>query len=1234
MERGIATENEAKEVIPATREELESSSLAEDGDAQLADEILSFSTLLLENCGNRSLYASSERLGELLNTTSLPLLANVLSLLVRLAQRFHASRQRSSNASQSFNNALLASHYNIDLDKVQKLAEPFNSQASTASSAPLSATKKGKERPSSSRRGSAQPNVNDLLELLETTTINANGPAKQHSKSKSEKDDHKWDDLGNVSVKYFRGDVKDEDKTSTPGPRRASTFPKPSRLSSVDGTPNGDASEPTPLSSGTAHIDITAEQIRQQPMEALVADSTHGLPKDVRFDVLCQTRIAHAIVQSPDTRAQVLGIRLLALTNLAYIYSEDTFKHKILQRDSDEPRPLQIVQQLCDLLSPPSNKPVIVPIDLQTIVLGTLEAFAKHKSRASDVCTALGINVNHGVLFQLLRSAVAEMKNEAPDELDIRRENWREAGFALLETLPQCTPRAGESLISAGLLGVLVEVLNLRTPQAERSFPKTLTFLNNLVGPVRDAFETLAGANGLEAISSLLQHEVHLALEQAKNGKGLSEEYRNRLTDYQIPFYSQQTLRMIFKITREMMTNNSGNFSRLLRNFIESRELLGGLQTVIVNPKAFGSSVWSGAVNIMSSFIHSEPTSYTVVSEAGLSKGFLDTISTEIPSAASRKASKASKGSEGASSAEGAERAEQNDVQTDSNTEPPPPDPADHSTTALMNFVATKLQDRKALEENIGILPKGILPAGDAIISIPHAIGALCLNHAGMAALKKTNALENFFRIFESPSHVKTMSIEQELAQVLGSSFDELVRHHPALRIPVLKSLLTMVLRMKSVCSTTGKHLDSGAKLWLQHSARSRRTSAARDNTAITQDVTMTDASSEIEQLGRTISVDEPLSPYADGSAASADVTVLDYFNALVNFLTGVLENHHMVDYIGKSGIVDQLLELATLPVMRYDCNNHSAFIAFRKVLRTLADKNPSVVLPAIVQRMQTVLTELRPLMDHSGETSFFAKSTAPSDEQVPSSSISPSGTQVVQSLVRAQTLCKILSEIMEPPATYSRSQPMPFNQVNLTDIYVQIVKDLSSLHRICVWEDIQVMQHLPNNLIKNTTIKGLSLGSSQADEALGVTSAEDDLPGHESAPASADNSPTRNPRVADRPSTTRKQSTKVEKKTALFRNTRTLRFLLTQVPASIISMTQNLGKAVSGKRRSHPPDPLYHRQSAILISEAIASAHVALLAFEPARQSKEKDAQLYYITMLSSLSALMVDGKCLLKTL
>ena len=97
---------------------------------------------------------------------------------------------------------------------------------------------------------------------------------------------------------------------------------------------------------------------------------------------------------------------------------EATFQQKILQPDSEEPRRLQLVQQMTSILNPPDIGESSISPKLQGIALSTLEAFSKHKTKEAEICAALSINVNHGVLFYVLRKAVVEL-SMSEEELDV-----------------------------------------------------------------------------------------------------------------------------------------------------------------------------------------------------------------------------------------------------------------------------------------------------------------------------------------------------------------------------------------------------------------------------------------------------------------------------------------------------------------------------------------------------------------------------------------------------------------------------------------------------------------------------------------------------------------------------------------------------------------------------------------------------------------------------------------------
>lgn len=1258
LAKGVAEETKAATVVPANEDELDASNFEADGDRQLVDSILVFSRMLLENCGNRSLYNSSDRLGDILNTTDLSLLTSTLHLAVRLAQRYHASRQRGANASQNLNNALLASHYNIDLEKVQKLANPFvKSLPSSSADSEYSATpattptSKGKEKAHVAHLSSVH--ASDMLAMARDDGAMANGKAERTEKG--ERVGHgTWEDWGGVLLRYYQtpGLWKEDRKPNgsaaisaspaTPTPiRRTSTLSRPSRLSTSDETPEASSVGPVgkpddPTSGGMKTVEISYAKISSTPINELIKSALTGIPKEYHYDLLSKVRTAHALSASLSTRQEMLGIRLLAITNLAYIYPETTFQQKILQQDSDEPRRLQLAYQLTDLIHPPGNRGVI-PTRLQTLSLGTLEAFAKHKAKAPDVCAALNINVNHGVLFYALRKTAADLATEDSETDGLEKDEWRTALFSLLDALPASTPRTGETLIAAGLLDILIEILTLKTGKAERSYPAVLAFLNTIIYTVRDAFQTLANSKGLDTISDLIAYEVQLSLERARKGDGLPQNFRTQAIDYQIPFFQQQTLRWLFKFVNHMMSHGNGNFDRLLRNLIDSAQLLSGLQTVIVNAKVFGSSVWSGAVNIMSSFIHNEPTSYAVIAEAGLSKGLLEAITSQPVN--------------DSSSPNETNRLEslQSRLTSDETEED-----ARQTRTRVQQIEVRVQQSEKNL------LAQGILPATDAIVTIPQAFGAICLNNIGMDLFLKSDALDKFFEIFESSEHVKSMNVEGELARLLGSSFDELVRHHPRLRQSVMISVMAMVSRVGDLCASRATSKGFGAKLWVEGSNGELLDSADTASTCDSAsqgsfsnivvppseadtDVAMAEASSSDEPSSTESRRASNRSSRLDGAGDKEDEKngpcTATYINVAMKFLAGFFENSSLCSLFIELGGIEFVLNFATLPSLQYDFNNQAASPEISRVIHMLAEQKPHLVLPSLVRRTQDAANDLDVLSSHTDGSAFFSEFTSTDHTASSVSNIvskgksSTSGTKLVKSLVSVHTLCNILYETFSQPIYNSRSSHTAFSQVNLADMYDALVRSLGRLHRACVWEEILLQKTIPDSWKEATRTKGYGMRSEDADEIFGFLSRDEsrDESSPEISELAADvvfqGSPalSRSAIAPSTPKKARKTSLSKDEKTAQFKNVRTLRYLLSQIPSSIIPFFQGLGKALIAKRRPEA----YAKQNAYMVAVAISEANLEQLRFEaPRNASSAKDRYAYWIVILTSISQLMIEGK------
>lgn len=958
-------------------------------------------------------------------------------------------------------------------------------------------------------------------------------------------------------------------------------------------------------------IEIPHAQIASEQIEDILKDGLQNLPRESHYELLTRVRNAKALATSVSMRQDLVKIRLLAITNLAYIYPDVMFQQKILQQDSDQPRRYQIAYQLADLVHPPGNGTSGVPLKLQTVALGTLEALAKQKTKASDVCAALNVNVNHGVLFYLLRKAVAEMASEDPESDE--SEERREAVFSLLECLPPSAPRTGENLIAAGLLEILIEILSLRTSKAERSQPKILNFLNAIVYTVRDALQSIANSKGLDTISDLIAYEVHSSLKRANNGEGLDPGYRSHMVDYQTPFFQQQTLRMLFKLINHLMANSPANFDRLLRNLIDSPQLLAGLKIVIANPKVFGSSIWSGAINIMSSFIHNEPTSYAVISEAGLSSGLLDAIALS-------------------------------------------PKPQSPMTIYELFISKDEVHRQGVAHPNAGGIAKfmnddhckklrhavypsthEILPASDSITAVPQAFGAICLHNTGLELFQKSGAIDSFFRIFESDDHIKVMlsPTESELLRMLGNSFDELVRHHPTLKMAVVINIMTMIERVGEMCRARAKTKGCGAKLWLQAENGKLLPAGENQSTRLNiskepkvekdDDVVMGEASSVHGKHTDTVNLDPEAIDEMDEKNGPSTAQRIE---VVMRFLEGFFENSSLCSFFVEANGANLLLDLATLPSLPFDFNMQKGGEEVSKVVHIMVEQKPHLVLPSLLQRTQKTLDDLQPLYNYTGEDAFFTEFTSVAEASTSGQHqgpYAPIGTTVLKSLVNVHTLTCILSEVFAAPIFGSRSSHTPFSQVNLADMYRNVVKSLGLLHRVCVWEEILLLKRLPDAWKMGTNFKGFGMGSDEADAVFGFLNNGNESPGDVEMTSAS--SRTVVPGSSVRSIVSKKpKSTSMEKdeKTAHFKNVRSLRYVLSQIPSAVVLFFQNLGKSLVAKRRLEA----YARQNAYMVAEAMSSASLEQLRYEPAKNSAcAEDRYAYWVVILTSISTLIIEG-------
>lgn len=1185
----------------------------EDGDAQLVQAILQFTRRLLSRCGNRSIYASSSHLNDLLNSTSLSIIQATLEVGLELAQRYQASVKRMTQPNRQVSNALLTNHYNIELDRVQQIAQPFvktpilSLTDSTAQSTPASTSKsKDKEKSQSpGSRNTASSLANDLGSIISSDNAS----------------DNRWKGWGDLKVIYYPKvdgsetvpqitfDRPNTSAPSTPTPLRRSTTmtsqhttPRNTRsVQSADDSPSSAQRSPAVNTEATAtstqrSVELPLSVVTSNPAHELLKRTPEDMPKNSQYELLNRARVCKAMLDGSQARQQALAVRLLAIANLAYIHPESVFLEQVLKQDNDEPRRFHLVYQLVELIHPSTPGQSAAPRWLQQIALSILEGVSHYGARYQDVLSALNATVNHGVLLYVIRKAVAEMREDAElsDDQSVELEDWRGRLFSLALHLA-LSGRIGTEMMSAGFMDALVEIVNMRTRSAERWHHVAVSHIDMLVvnyGP--SAFQAFNSANGLDGAAQLMIDTTASAKGLADQGKGTRKDLYSSVVDYEIPYFQQQTLKWLLKLIHHIMSPGSyphgGNTDRLLRNLVDNSKLLGSLRTIMENTKSFGSVVWTNSISLLTDFINNDPTSFAAISETGMVKSLLESLTGKaIPSESIAER----KGEEPSGEEAGAPVDES--VVLEPDTRPHPPDEetlrAPRSTP----------------------LACGVLPSAEAIGVIVPVINSICLNNTGMKLVASSRVLESVLEIFESPEHIRLMHIDQEIPYQIGLQIDELARHHPALRSTIGNAVIDMIARVRYLGHIKAESAGWGTKLLITnaHGAVvpadkslldtaniSAATAKGKEVAVSNEDVDMVDVAEQpnLEQ-----------SNLSDNSAKVPE-SITPYVFALGQFLQSYVSNSSLRSSLTKSGGINYLLDLLELPSLTHDFVVSPASRTLQQVIGSFIDGAPIIGVPSILNRLQKAMDCLEPLVSQPKSAAFFQPFVQPGTFLTAEDSDRihqvARGTDVAKALLNLQSLLRTLHGCFP-----SSRQATVLPAVNVFDQFLQVIQSLGPLLRVALLEETALNDIVPQPWVRSTGPRinhpnGIVGGDSETVRSQVVGMGAPD--------ASMDSSEqNRDSRV-----------TPQEQCSSQYKNLAVLRQLLFSLRPSIYSFFQTLGKALLPRRERDG----YVRARSLQTADALADSvleQMKSIVDEPVTRANLN----YSIEMLHVVDRMLIDS-------
>lgn len=1205
------------------KEKLRALSYEEFGDSQLVQAVLQFTRRLLNHCGNRSIYASSSHLNDLLNSTCLSVIQATLEVGLELAQRYQASVKRMTQPSRQVSNALLANHYNIELDRVQQLAQSFvktpiiSLADSSAHSTPASAGK-GKDKDKvqvSASKNAASMIANDLGSVVSSD----NGS------------DVRWKGWGDLKVVYYPkvdgepapqapSDRINASTPNTPTPLRRSTTigtphqtPRSARAAqSADETPSPAQHSPAVNAEGVASssqksVEIPQSVVASSSIYDLLKRTPSDMPKNSQYEVLNRSRICKALLNGAEARQRALAVRLLAIANLAYIHPEFVFLEQVLKQDNDEPRRYHLVYQLVELIHPSTPGQTAAPRSLQQIALSLLEAISHFNAKYQDVISALNATVNHGVLLYVIRKAVAEMNEETeqPDGKSTELDDWRDSLFSLALHLAM-NGRVGGEMINAGFMDVLVSIINMRTTVAERLHSTAVSYVDALVlNYPPAAFNSFISASGLDAIAQLMIDATSSAKSLAEAGRGTKPEFYSSVVDYEIPYVQQQTLKWLLKFIHHIMNpssyNQNTNTDRLLRNLVDNSKLLGSLRTIMENTKAFGSVVWTNSINLLTDFINNDPTSFAAISETGMVKSLLESLTGRDVSA---------------------------DPAAERRDDEPPSDengtPAEESVVLPSDDRPHPPSQETLQAQRAAPLACGILPSSEATAVIIPVINSICLNNIGLRLVASSRVLESFLEVFESPEHVRIMGIDSDLAYNIGLQFDELARHHPALRQTVANAVIDMISRIKHLGTLKAETAGWGAKLvatdldgkvvhadqgLLQKAGVEAPSKKGKEAATSTEDVEMTDIAGPVPDLASQQSDTSPGSKIPE--------SIISYINALASFLNAYVSNSNLRTSLTKSGGIEYLLDIMVLPSLPHEFADSAALGLLQQVLANIIEHAPVIGMPSLLNRIQATMSSLEPLLSSSPSPSFFRPFVEPGatlgQDEAGTWNVDlvrqvSSGTEVAKALLNIQSLLKTLWSCFP---YQSRHSSVSLPGVNVYDHFHEVVKSLGPLLRVVLSEEISLItlvpQHWTARKLANMRPGGSSdllMGEQDMSLAQMLGGAGLSVPADQSDPSRQ-----------SRPSTE-------EQSTAQYQNYQILRVLLQSLMPSAYSFFQTLGKALMTRRERDSYQRAKHMQLADALAETV------LDQLEPfVDRTLAKSELQYCIIMLHIVHEMLVDS-------
>lgn len=240
--------------------------------------------------------------------------------------------------------------------------------------------------------------------------------------------------------------------------------------------------------SGAIQFTLDEQTLSSKPVMTILAElvEQHGIPESERFELMCRIRAAKVLFKGKEAdREKLIVVRLLAIAIFGHTHTESQASTSLFLFEPD------LIAHIAELLHVDYNIPVLV----QTVAIAALDALARYRNKIQEVLTAINAGVNHGLLMALFRKTVTDIAN-----LESTLPHSFVEALLSFVTYIASHPSGGNMIVGAGLVPLLIQIIDNKLPNRLAVISKTMQLVDNVLYSFPNAFHLFCNSRGVETL--------------------------------------------------------------------------------------------------------------------------------------------------------------------------------------------------------------------------------------------------------------------------------------------------------------------------------------------------------------------------------------------------------------------------------------------------------------------------------------------------------------------------------------------------------------------------------------------------------------------------------------------------------------------------------------------------------------------------------------------------------------